>query len=186
MSSKKKKVPTLQSRMNVFTKLSPVEDVVKAQVGKKFEVEGSWWEDECLEDDEDKMFTCEVTGFKMKKKIKGIAQPRVAIYFRLTGSAADTISDESDLWMELDAYSKLRSDYEKFIMTQEVFVDLISEGVSESCFSTHANFGTDLRKSTDPKVVAKMVFCNRNHDLLWELIQEKIKGRYVATFARHL
>ena len=73
-----------------------------------------------------------------------------------------------------------------YIMTQEIFVDLLSEGVSESCFSTHANFGTDLRKSTDPKVVAKMVFCNRNHDLLWESIQEKIKSRYVAKFARSL
>ena len=73
-----------------------------------------------------------------------------------------------------------------YITTQEVFVDLLSEGVSESCFSTHANFGTDLRKSTDPKVVAKMVFCNRNHDLFWELIEGKIKGRYLATFARSL
>ena len=73
-----------------------------------------------------------------------------------------------------------------YMMTQEVFVDLLSEGVSESCFSTHANFGTDLRKSTDPKVVAKMVFCNRNHDLLWESIQERIKSRYVAKFARSL
>ena len=53
-----------------------------------------------------------------------------------------------------------------YMMTHEMFVDLLSEGVSESGFSTHANFGTDLRKSTDPKVVAKMVFCNRNHDLL--------------------
>ena len=119
MSSKKKKVPTLQSRLNVFAKLSPVEDVVKAQVGKKFEVEGSWWEDECLEDDEDKMFLCEVVDFDMKKKIKGIAQPRVVIYFRLTGSAADTISDESELWMELDAYSKMRSVYEKFVKAEE-------------------------------------------------------------------
>jgi hypothetical protein len=73
-----------------------------------------------------------------------------------------------------------------YIMTQEVFVDLLSEGVSESCFSTHANFGADLRKSTEPKVVAKMVFCNPNHDLPWESIQEKIKNRYVAKFARAL
>jgi hypothetical protein len=73
-----------------------------------------------------------------------------------------------------------------YIMTQEVFVDLLSEGVSESCFSTHTNFGTGLCKSTDPKVVAKMVFFNRNHDLLWELIQETIKGCYVASFARSL
>ena len=73
-----------------------------------------------------------------------------------------------------------------YIMTQEVFLGLLSEGVSESCFSTHANFGTDLRKSTDPKVAAKMVFCNRNHDLLWESIQVKIKNRYVAKFARSL
>ena len=73
-----------------------------------------------------------------------------------------------------------------YIMTQEVFVDLLSEGVSESCFATHTNFGTDLRKSTEPKMVAKMVFCNRNHDLLWESIQEKIKNRYVAKFARAL
>ena len=42
-----------------------------------------------------------------------------------------------------------------YIMTQELFVDLLSESVSESCFSMHANFGTDLRKSTDPKVVTK-------------------------------
>ena len=47
-------------------------------------------------------------------------------------------------------------------------------------------FGTDLRKSTDPKVDAKMVFCNRNDDLLRESIQEKINNRYVAKFARSL
>ena len=71
-------------------------------------------------------------------------------------------------------------------MKQELFVELLSEGVSESCFFTYANFGTDLRKSTDPKVVTKMVLCNRYHDLLWELIQEKIKNRYMAKFARSL
>jgi hypothetical protein len=71
-----------------------------------------------------------------------------------------------------------------YIMTKEVFVDLQSEGVAESCFSTHANFGTDLRKTTDPKVIAQMVFCNRNHDLLWDKIIPKIKVRYLAKFGR--
>ena len=73
-----------------------------------------------------------------------------------------------------------------YVMTKEIFPDLNSEGVAESCFSTHANFAGDLRKTTDPKVVAKMVFVNRNFDLLWEKIQAKIKPRYVAKWGSSL
>ena len=39
-------------------------------------------------------------------------------------------------------------------MTQQCMVDLLSEGVSESAFSTHAAFATDLRASTRPAVIA--------------------------------
>ena len=63
-------------------------------------------------------------------------------------------------------------------MTQQCMVDLLSEGVSESAFSTHAAFATDLRASTRPAVIAKMVFCNRNHKLLFEKIKDKIKAEY--------
>ena len=73
-----------------------------------------------------------------------------------------------------------------YVMMKEVFSDLLSEGVSESCFSTHAAFATDLRKTTDPRVIPAMVFCNRNHDLLFELIKDKIKPRYMAKFGRAL
>ena len=59
-------------------------------------------------------------------------------------------------------------------MTQEIFADLLSEGVSESTFSTHAAFATDLRKNTRPEIVAKMVFCNRNFALLFGTIKSKI------------
>ena len=71
-------------------------------------------------------------------------------------------------------------------MMKEIFADLLSEGVSESCFSTHAAFATDLRKSTNPHVVSVMVFCNRNHDLLFERIKAKIKPRYMAKWGRAL
>jgi hypothetical protein len=73
-----------------------------------------------------------------------------------------------------------------YVMTLEIFPDLHSEGVAESCFSTHANFAGDLRKTTDPKVVAKMVFGNRNFDLLWDKIKKKIEPRYTAKWGRAL
>lgn len=48
-----------------------------------------------------------------KKKLKGIGHTVAAISLsRLTGSAADTVSKEDDLWLDLDAYSIQRSKYE--------------------------------------------------------------------------
>ena len=69
-------------------------------------------------------------------------------------------------------------------MMMMIFPDLLSEGVFESCFSTHAAFASDLRKTTKPHVIARMVFVNRNPDLLFEKIKGKIKPRYMATRGR--
>jgi hypothetical protein len=40
----------------------------------------------------------------MKKKVPGIGAAVVAIIFKLTGSAADTVSKEDQLWMDLLSY----------------------------------------------------------------------------------
>ena len=47
-------------------------------------------------------------------------------------------------------------------MAKRFFVDLPSEGVSESTFSIHANFATDLRANADPASISDMVFCHQN------------------------
>ena len=67
-------------------------------------------------------------------------------------------------------------------MTQRIFADNLSEAVSESTFSTHAAFATDLRSTTRPEVIAKMVFANRNHSLLFHRIRGKIWKRYMSKF----
>ena len=62
--------------------------------------------------------------------------------------------------------------------------DLMSEGVSESTFSIHSNFATDLRKCLKPQYISDMVFCNRNDHLLYTIVQPKIKQRYIKTYQR--
>jgi len=62
--------------------------------------------------------------------------------------------------------------------------DLMSEGVSESTFSIHSNFATDLRKCLKPQYISDMVFCNRNDHLLHTIVQPKIKQRYIKTYQR--
>ena len=71
-------------------------------------------------------------------------------------------------------------------MMKMVFADLLSEGVSESCFSTHSAFATDLRKNTAPVVISSMVYCNRNHKLLYHKVQGKVKARYEAKYGKVL
>ena len=63
-------------------------------------------------------------------------------------------------------------------MCQRFHNDLPSEAVSESTFSTHAAFATDLRSSTAPDVISDMVYCHRNDALLWARIKGKVKDRY--------
>lgn len=63
-------------------------------------------------------------------------------------------------------------------MSQRHHIDLPSEAVSESTFSTHAAFATDLRASTAPEVIADLVYCHRNDALLWSRVKGKVKDRY--------
>ena len=67
-------------------------------------------------------------------------------------------------------------------MAQRVYIDLPSESISETVFSTHENFASDLRKMLRPVFISTMVRCNRNHALLFEKIKHKIKPRY---FEKH-
>jgi hypothetical protein len=93
-------------------------------------------------------------------------------------------NDRFDMFLLAD-----KTRYERpvhYNMTMEVFPDTHSEGVAESCFSTHAAFATDLHKTTAPVHVAMMVFCNRNHDLLFEQIEQKIQARYMAMYGRSI
>lgn len=65
-------------------------------------------------------------------------------------------------------------------MGKRFLIDLPSEGVSESTFSIHAQFASDLRKNMSPRNISNMVFCNRNDALLFSKIQRKIKDAYMA------
>ena len=60
--------------------------------------------------------------------------------------------------------------------------DLMSEDVSESTFSIHSNFAMDLRKCLRPRYISDMVFCNRNNQLLYKIVQPKIKERYFKKY----
>ena len=63
-------------------------------------------------------------------------------------------------------------------MCQRHHADLPSEAVSESTFSTHAAFATDLRSRTAPDVISDMLYCHRNDALLWARIKGRVKNRY--------
>ena len=67
-------------------------------------------------------------------------------------------------------------------MAKRFLPDLMSEGVSESTFSIHSNFATDLRKCLKPQYISDMVFCNRNDRLLYKIVQPKIKERYFKKY----
>ena len=56
-------------------------------------------------------------------------------------------------------------------MAKRFFVDLPSEGVSESTFSIHANFATDLRANADPASISDMVFCHQNDAWLYGCVK---------------
>ena len=62
-------------------------------------------------------------------------------------------------------------------MAKRFFVDLPSEGVSESTFSIHANFATDLRANADPASISDMVFCHQNDAWLYGCVKDKAKKR---------
>ena len=62
-------------------------------------------------------------------------------------------------------------------MAKRFFVDLPSEGVSESTFSIHANFATDLRANADPASISDMVFCHQNDAWLQGCVKDKAKKR---------
>ena len=61
-------------------------------------------------------------------------------------------------------------------------MNLASEGVSESTFSIHAQFASDLRQSLDAAYISDMVFCNVNHSFLYPRIKHKVYERYVQKF----
>jgi hypothetical protein len=65
------------------------------------------------------------------------------------------------------------------LLCKRFCIDLPSEGVSESTFSTHAGFATDLRTCTRPWVVSAMVFCKRNHAYFFDKIKHLIWARYM-------
>ena len=52
------------------------------------------------------------------------------------------------------------------LMAQRTFIDLPSESISETVFSIHENFASDLRRTLRPKYIAAMVRNNQNHHLL--------------------
>ena len=67
-------------------------------------------------------------------------------------------------------------------MAKRFFVDLPSEGVSESTFSIHANFATDLRANADPAGISDMVFCHQNDAWLYGRVKDKVKKRYTSKY----
>ena len=67
-------------------------------------------------------------------------------------------------------------------MAKRFFVDLPSEGVSESTFSIHANFATDLRANANPASISDMVFCHQNDAWLYGRVKDKVKKRYTSKY----
>jgi hypothetical protein len=119
-------------------------------------------------------------------------------------SSADTRGDATSRMSSLQEYDSLRGspslrnyrykgrfDLLKFmtavgdrhpiakLLCKRFCIDLPSEGVSESTFSTHAGFATDLRTCTRPWVVSAMVFCKRNHAYFYDKIKHLIWVRYM-------
>ena len=63
-------------------------------------------------------------------------------------------------------------------MVQRAFIDLPSESISETVFRIHEDFASDLRQSLRAMCISPMARCNQNHELLFDEIKHKIRGRY--------
>lgn len=71
-----------------------------------------------------------------------------------------------------------------FILGRRTLADPAGQSVSESTFSIHAAFATDLRRQFSPRVISMMVKLNRNHARLFNRIRAKIWDRYCKKFGK--
>ena len=71
-----------------------------------------------------------------------------------------------------------------FILGRRTLADPAGQSVSESTFSIHAAFATDLRRQLSPRVISMMVKLNRNHARLLNRIRAKIWDRYCKKFGK--
>ena len=92
-----------------YTRLKPGELQHEVDIRRKFTVKGSWWGDECPEDETDQFFHAEAVECTMMHHFRGVGTKQPAVRFVLTGAAASTV-DESPLWMMLDDYSRFTDD----------------------------------------------------------------------------
>jgi hypothetical protein len=68
------------------------------------------------------------------------------------------------------------------LMAQRIFIDLPSESISETVFSIHENFASDLRRGLRPTYIAAMVRNNQNHHLFFDTIKDQIKTRFYQNY----
>ena len=71
-----------------------------------------------------------------------------------------------------------------FVLGRRTLPHPAGQAVSESTFSTHAAFDSDLRKNLGNRATARMVKLNKNHARYFLRIKPLIKGRYDSKFGR--
>ena len=71
-----------------------------------------------------------------------------------------------------------------FILGRRILSDPAGQSVSESTFSIHAAFASDLRRKLGAHVTSMMIKLNRNHARYFKRILPKIWARYCEKFGR--
>ena len=89
-----------------FTRIKPGELQHEVDVGRRFNIPGSYWGDQCGEGEENQMFAAKVVEVTLTHKFQGTSMRQPALRFVLTGAAAATV-DETPLWIASDEYAKL-------------------------------------------------------------------------------
>ena len=89
-----------------FTRIKHGDLQHEADVKRSFSVPGSYWGDECTEDENNQLFAAEIVEVTLTHKLQGTSMKQPALRFVLTGAASSTV-DESPLWISVGEYSKL-------------------------------------------------------------------------------
>ena len=89
-----------------FTRIKHGDLQHEADVKRSFSVPGSYWGDECTEDEKNQLFAAEIVEVTLTHKFQGTSMKQPALRFVLTGAASSTV-DDSPLWISVDEYSML-------------------------------------------------------------------------------
>ena len=84
-----------------FTRIKPVELQHEVDVGRRFNVPGSYWGDQCDEGEENQMFAAKVAEVTLMHKFQGTSMRQPALRFVRTGAAASTVRPPSFFFFSL-------------------------------------------------------------------------------------